>query len=155
MSVTIPGLATSRKTPGVYMNVILGGGTSSAGAETIKILLMGNPTALISVAAPTLSLPAATVATATPTFMASADDAGVYFGLGSEIHVMARAVFEQYPDATVYGCSVAQGGGAAASLVCTFATSATAWCGFASACRPRGFRCCPSSKTRAIRSSTS
>lgn len=125
MSVVIPGLATSRKTPGVYMNVILGGGTSSAGAGTIKILLMGNPTAAISAAAPTISLPAATAAAATPTFIASEGDAGIYFGLGSEIHIMAKAVFAQYPDATVYGCSVAQGGGAAATLVCTFATTAT------------------------------
>jgi phage tail sheath gpL-like len=127
VSVVIPGLTTSQKTPGVYMNVILGGSPSSPGQQAIKILLLGNKIGTaISGSAPTIALPAGTVADATPTLLASDTDAGVYFGLGSELHDMARVVFAQYPNALVYGCGVAEGGGSAASVVCTFATTATA-----------------------------
>lgn len=66
------------------------------------------------------------MAAATPTFCASADDAGTYAARGSELHSMAEAVFAQYPDATVYLEAVADGGGTAASLVNTFATNASA-----------------------------
>lgn len=127
MSVIIPGLSTSQKTPGVYLNVILGGAPSSPGASAIKILLMGNKMGTaVSGSAPTIALPAGTQANATPVLLASSDDAATYFGLGSEVHAMARAVFAQYPDALVYGCGVAEGGGSAASVVCTFATTASA-----------------------------
>jgi phage tail sheath gpL-like len=127
MGVIIPGLSTSQKTPGVYLNVILGGSPSSPGASAIKILLMGNKMGTaVSGASPAIALPAGTQPNATPVLLASSGDAASYFGLGSEIHVMARAVFSQYPDALVYGCSVAEGGGSAASVVCTFATTATA-----------------------------
>lgn len=121
----IPGFATSRKTPGVSLGVVLGGAATSPGSAPIKILLMGNKIAAISGSAPTIALPAGTVAVATPIALASEDDASVYFGLGSEVHVMARQVFAQYPDATVYGIAVAEAG-TAASVVCTFATTATA-----------------------------
>ena len=127
MSIVIPGLATSTKKPGVYLNVILGGSPSSPSQQAIKILLMGNKIGTaVSGSAPTIALPAGTQADATPVLLASSDDAGTYFGLGSEVHDMARAVFAQYPNATVYGISVAEGGGAYASCVCTFATTATA-----------------------------
>lgn len=127
MTINIPGLATSTKTPGVYLNVILGGSPSSPGTQAIKILLMGNKMGtVVSGSAPTIALPAGTVATATPVALSSSDDAGTYFGLGSEVHDMARAVFAQYPNATLYGVAVAEGGGAYASVVCTFATTATA-----------------------------
>ena len=39
MSIVIPGLSTSQKTPGVYLNVILGGSPSSPGQQAIKIML--------------------------------------------------------------------------------------------------------------------
>ena len=127
MSIIIPGLATSTKTPGVYLNVILGGSPSSPAQSAIKILLMGNKMGTaVPGSAPTIALPAGTIADATPVALASSDDAATYFGLGSEVHDMARAVFAQYPNATVYGVGVAEGGGAYASMVCTFATTATA-----------------------------
>lgn len=127
MTITIPGLATSTKTPGVYMNVILGGAPASPGTQAIKIMLMGNKIGTaVSGSAPTIALPAGTIAVATPIALSSSDDAATYFGLGSEVHIMSRAVFAQYPNATVYGIAVAEGGGAYASVVCTFATTATA-----------------------------
>ena len=123
--VVVPGFATSRKTPGVFLNVILGGAASSPAASPIKILLMGNKSAAISVSSPTLALPAGTIAVNTPIALASEDDAATYFGLGSEVHVMARAVFAQYPDATLYGIAVAEAG-TAGDVICTFANAATA-----------------------------
>ena len=127
MSIVVPGFATSYKTPGVYLAVSLGGSASSPGTQPIKILLMGNKMGTaVSGSSPTIALPAGTIADATPQYLASEGDAGTYFGLGSEVHDMARAVFAQYPNATVYGIAVAEGGGSAASVVCTFATTATA-----------------------------
>ena len=121
------GLSASRKTPGIYLAVILGGAGTSSGVAPKRILLQGNfiGTA-ISAASPALSVAAGTMAAATPTFCASADDAGTYAGRGSELHTMAAAVFEQYPDATVYLCGVADAGGTAATLVNTFASNASA-----------------------------
>lgn len=121
------GLSASRKTPGIYLAVILGGAGTSSGVAPKTILLQGNFIAsAITGASPSLSVAAGTMAAATPTFCASADDAGTYAGRGSELHAMAEAVFAQYPDATVYLEGVADAGGTAASLVCTFATNAGA-----------------------------
>ncbi len=120
------GLSASRKTPGIYLAVILGGAGTSSGSAPKKILLQGNKiTAAITGASPSLSVAAGTMAVATPTFCASADDAGTLAGRGSELHNMAEAVFRQYPDANVYLEAVAEAG-TAASLVCTFATTASA-----------------------------
>jgi len=121
------GLSASRKTPGIYLAVILGGAGTSSGLAPKTMLLMGNLIGTaITGSAPTLSVAAGTMAAATPTFCASADDAGILAGRGSELHTMAIAAFAQYPDATLYLDGVADGGGTAASLVCTFATTATA-----------------------------
>ena len=133
--VVVPGFATSRKTPGVFLNVILGGAASSPAASPIKILLMGNKSAAISVSSPTLALPAGTIAVNTPIALASEDDAATYFGLGSEVHVMARAVFAQYPDATLYGIALAAAG-TAVDVICSPANAAPA----ASALRVRACR---------------
>lgn len=137
MGVTVAGLASSRKTPGVYLSVILGGAATSASANAPKILLVGNKiTSTLTNSAPSFSVTAGTQANASPVLCASADDAATYFGRGSELHRMAKRVFEQYPDALVYGCSVAESGGSRASVVCTFATTATA--AFSIRCRIAG-----------------
>lgn len=120
------GLADSRKTPGVNLAVILGGAGTSAGSAPKRILLMGNKIGALTGSTPAFSVTAGTMANATPTFCASADDAGAYAGRGSELHSMAAGVFAQYPAATVYLCGVADAAGTAASLVLTFATSASA-----------------------------
>jgi phage tail sheath gpL-like len=107
--------------------VILGGAPTSAGAVAKKILLVGNKiTTTLTNSAPSFSVAAGTKANASPEFLASADDAATYFGRGSELHRMALRVFEQYPDALVYGCAVAESGGNRATVVCTFATNASA-----------------------------
>lgn len=120
------GLSASRKTPGVYLAVILGGAGTASGEAPKSILLMGNKIGALSGSTPAFSRAAGTMANATPTLCASADDAGTYAGRGSELHTMAMAVFAQYPDATVYLDAVADAAGTAASLALTFATTATA-----------------------------
>lgn len=127
MSINVNGLSASRKTPGVYLAVILGGPGTSAGAAPEKIALLGNKiTSALSGASPSFSVAAGTMANATPTPCFSAADAATYAGQGSELHLMAQAVFDQYPDANVTLVGVAESGGNAASLVCTFATTANA-----------------------------
>jgi phage tail sheath gpL-like len=127
MAIQIPGLAASQALPGVYMSVILGGTGTSAGAAPIKIMLMGNKiTSTLTNSAPSFTVTAGTMPNATPTFVASAGDAAILTGEGSELHNMARAVFAQYPEATVWLCSSAESGGARASLVLTFVNAATA-----------------------------
>lgn len=111
---TTLGLPLSTKTPGVNISLILGGPGTSAGTAAKRLLVIGNKTS------------SGTMANATPTFFSSADAAGTYAGRGSELHRMALAVFAQYPAATLYGCAAADAAGTAATLVITFATTATA-----------------------------
>jgi phage tail sheath gpL-like len=127
MSISIPGLSASIKTPAVYLNVILGGPGTSAGAAPETILLIGNKLeADITAAAPTIDVASGIMALATPTFCASAEDASNLCGQGSELHRMARAVFAQYPAASLYLAANAVSAGSAAAAVLTFATTATA-----------------------------
>ena len=127
MSINVPGVPSSRKTPGITFNVVLGGPGSSSGSATKTLMLLGNMIgATITGASPALSVAAGTATVATPVFVASGSDAQTLFGAGSELHRMALAVFAQYPDATLYACPVADAAGTAASGVITFATTSTA-----------------------------
>ena len=126
MTISIPGLGSAQKTPAVYLNVILGGPGTSAGAAPEKILLVGNLIgSALSGASPAFSVSAGTMPVATPTFCASASDAVALCGSGSELARMASAVFAQYPSANVYLCAVAESGGAAGAAALTVATTAT------------------------------
>ena len=42
MSITVPGVPASRKTPGITFNVVLGGPGSSSGSATKALMLLGN-----------------------------------------------------------------------------------------------------------------
>lgn len=126
MTIQVAGLSSSRKTPGIYLAAIVGGVPTSAGEVPEKIILLGNKiTSNITAAAPSFTVTAGTQANATPVFIASADDAASYFGRGSELHREAIRLFEQQPDALVYAVATAESGGARASVICTFATTAT------------------------------
>ena len=127
MSIAIPGLSASTKTPAVYLNVILGGPGTSAGAAPETILLIGNKLETgISEASPAVNVGAGLMPLATPTFCASAEDASFLCGQGSELHRMARAVFAQYPAASLYLAANAVSAGSSATAVLTFATTAMA-----------------------------
>lgn len=127
MTIAIPGLPSSRKTPGVFLNVQLGVSPTSAGDVPRKILVIGNKiTTALTGASPSFSVAAGSQADATPVFVPSADDAATYFGRGSEMHWMCRAVLAQYPDAQLYGATCAEAAGTQATGVLTFATTSTA-----------------------------
>lgn len=127
MTISVAGVPSSRKTPGINFNVILGGPGTSAGAATKSIMLLGNLIGSnLTGASPSFTVTAGTATNATVVSVPSEADALTLFGQGSELHRMAKAVFAQYPDATVYACPVADAGGTAASGVITFATSASA-----------------------------
>ena len=118
MSISIPGLSASTKTPAVYLNVILGGPGTSAGAAPETILLVGNileSAISINPGSPTIEVAAGFMALATPTFCASVGDALTLCGQGSELHRMARAVFAQYPAASLYLAANAESAGATAT----------------------------------------
>lgn len=126
MTISIPGLSASTKTPAVYLNVILGGPGTSAGAAPESILLIGNKLeSPISGASPVVSVSPGFMPLATPTFCASVGDALTLCGQGSELHRMARAVFAQYPAASLYLAANAVSAGAASVAELTFATTAT------------------------------
>ena len=163
MSVIIPGLSTSQKTPGVYLNVILGGPGTSAGAAPESILLIGNKLEVaISDSAPTIDVADGTMPLATPTFCASVDDALTLCGQGSELHRMARAVFAQYPAANLFLAANAVSAGSAATAGSTgsgFSTSGSAGLGVSTAGVPRRNRAnqpffSPSLMRRAVRSAS-
>ena len=129
--INVSGLLTSRKTPGVYMSVILGGAGTSAGVAPLRMLIGGNKiTSDLTGSAPSFTVTAGTQANATPVQVFSPDDAATLFGYGSELHRMAIAVFAQFPDVQLWAVAVAESAGAKASAVYTFVTSATAACTF-------------------------
>jgi len=125
VTISVPGVPASRKTPGIAFNVIFGGAGTSAGDAPVAIMLLGNKSAAVSVSSPTYAQAAGVAAAATVVSVASESDAGTLFGLGSELHRMAAAVFAQQPNAALFACPVAEAG-TAASVVLTFTTSASA-----------------------------
>jgi phage tail sheath gpL-like len=129
--ILVAGVPASRKTPGVALNVVLGGTGTSAGVAQKRALILGNMiAATLSNSSPSFSVTAGSAqvggaAVEEPVFVPSADDAATLFGRGSELHRMAIAFFAQYPNGTLYACPVAEASGTPASVVLTFATTAT------------------------------
>lgn len=128
-SITVPGFASSYKVPGIFLFSLFGGGSASAGARSRAHALVGNAIGTaISGSAPTLAVAAGTATANTRYFLASAEDAAVYFGRGSELHRMAKAFFRQHPTGTCYAVAVPESSGsglARASATVTFVNAAT------------------------------
>lgn len=128
----IPGLPASRKTPAVYMAVVLGGAGVSPGAAPRRLMLLGNMLAVaLTGVAPVFTVPVGLqqsggVAIETRLQVFSADDALTKFGQGSELHRMARAVFSQYPEADLWATPVAEAAGVKATATLTLTGTATA-----------------------------
>lgn len=129
MGINVLGLSSSRKTPGAYLSLIFGGPGTSAGSAQQRVLLLGNMIpADITGASPSFTLPKGTAALATPLQLFSERDAINYFGRGSELHLMAKAAFDQAPDLTLWACAVGTAGGAvqAAQTLALTGTAPTA-----------------------------
>lgn len=107
-------IPTSKKTPGIFIDVALGVGPRSALDAPIKVILTGNKT---------------TAGTATVTKVvevSSVDDARTLFGAGSELFLMARAAFRVNPSVRLYAIPIAESAGTAASATITITGTATA-----------------------------
>ena len=121
MAITVPGVPTSRKQPGILLNVVLGGPGTSAGEAQKKILLTGAMIAAsITGASPSFTVTAGNYRTgAVPTNQVtpiiSEEDAITRFGAGSELHCMTKAVFDQYPDAPLFAVPVVEPAGGTAA----------------------------------------
>ena len=76
MPIIVPGVPTSRKTPGINFNVVLGGPGTSSGAATKSIMLLGNHfTSAITGASPSFSVAGGSAAAATVVSVPSAYEA--------------------------------------------------------------------------------
>jgi phage tail sheath gpL-like len=113
-SIVVAGLPSSRKTPGVYMNVVLGGPGSGGGAPQDRLMLVGNMLeAALSFAAPAMpDLPAGTATLAQPVQVFSESDAIDKFGRGSELHLMCKAALAQDPNVPLWATPCGQAAGA-------------------------------------------
>lgn len=105
---------TAYKIPRAFIQVSLGVGIRSPGAAPMRILLTGNKTA------------SGTAANAELKLLTGPDDAKTYFGVGSELHLMAIACFKANPAATVYAIAIAAAGTASTSTLTFTGGPATA-----------------------------
>lgn len=108
-------IASSIKSPGIFLEVLFGVGAASAADAPVDVLIVGH------------QLPTAT-ATANTVFAAnSPDDVADVCGAGSEIHLMAKAAFKANPTVTLYVLPLAEpGGGTAATESIVFSGTASA-----------------------------
>ena len=129
MTVSPPsGFDPNNPLPFIGLAVRLGVGARAVAAPRVMMLL-GNiveNAITATVGSDDYVTAAGTASLATPIQVASADDADTYFGVGSELALMCRAVFAQKRGAYVWACPVAQHGSAVkATAVMLFATTAT------------------------------
>lgn len=118
MSIIVPGFALSTKTPGSYLNVVLGGPGTSAGVAPIRLLMFGNLIGSnLTGASPGFTVTAGTAALNVPVQVYSVADARAKFGAGSELAIMAAAVFAQYPQANLWAVPTAEGSTASTGVI--------------------------------------
>lgn len=107
------GYSENQLSPGIAIAIRFGAGSQSMPAPK-SILLVGNilesdlTRTIGADPGTTYTTAKGTMALNTPTFCASEDAASVYCGAGSALHRMAKAVFAQYPKASVYLLGVAK-----------------------------------------------
>ena len=125
-AIIIAGLPSSRKTPGVFLNSILGGPGAGSGTAQQRLMLVGN----MIESAPSLTAPAATLAAGTATLAVpvqifNESDAILYFGKGSELHLMVQAALKQDPNTVLWATPLGKGATpTAASMTVTFSGTA-------------------------------
>lgn len=120
-----PGFDPSNAVPGIYIAVTFGTNPASGGASPVKVILYGSKiTTNLTGAAPSFTTTAGTASAAVPVQVTSKDDAALKFGRGSELHRGCMAVLDQWPQANLYVCPVAETG-AAATIVITATGSPT------------------------------
>lgn len=127
MTINVTGYDPNSPIPGIFIVTRLGvGARAVAGAR--KIMLLGNLLASAlarTVGSTNYSTPAGTAAAATPVLVPSPEEADALFGPGSELALMAQAVFAQRRGAEVYACPVAEAANTKATATLLFANAAT------------------------------
>ncbi len=102
------------KIPGSFIQVSLGTGPRSPASGAYKLLCVGLKTAGGSAAVSELKQ------------VTGPDDARAYFGAGSELDLMLRALFRANPTATVYAVAMDPAGGTAGTKALVFTGTSTA-----------------------------
>ncbi len=127
MSINVPGVPDSRRTPGVVISVSLGA-RGGGGAARLRGLILGNRlSGAIIGATPAMSFAGGTYSGNAPVRVFGEDDALTLFGSGSELHLMARAFFDAFPGGELWALPVAEGMGATAgTATLTLGGTATA-----------------------------
>lgn len=120
--IIVAGLPSSRKTPGTYLSVILGGPGAGGGATRELLNVVGNMLeADLTGSAPSFTIAKGTAALATPVEVFGEQDAIDKFGRGSELHLMCRIALAQNPNVPLWATPMGQAAGAvAASQALTF-----------------------------------
>lgn len=133
MGINVVGVPNSRKTPGLYFSVILGGPGTASGTPLTIVRLIGNMIeSALSGASPSFSVAAGTYVSSSqaiesPVQVFGVTDVLTRTGQGSELHRMSIALFAQFGSATCFISPVRQGGGAsAATATLTFSGTASA-----------------------------
>lgn len=113
MAITIPGVPSSRKTPGIYLNVILGGPGAGGADTTARVLLLGNKIeSNIVLTDPAMTIVAGSSPLNTPIEVFDKERAAELFGYGSELHLMCVAAFSASPNVKLFACPFGQAAGA-------------------------------------------
>lgn len=107
-------VASSIRTPGLWLVVNLLGASGGAGTDALRALIL----------AP-IDTDGTLTANTEVRQLNGAEDAATAFGRGSQGHLAARALFKHYPLANVAGCGPTASVGAAASGTLTFTGPAT------------------------------
>lgn len=128
MTISIPGLPTSRKTPGIFIAVNLGTTPSGASQSPRRGLIYANKiTSALTGASPNFTVAAGTQPDATPVEVSDPDTAAALFGRGSEAHRMVKAFLAQAPNQSVTVVTTAEAGTKAAATL-TLTNAATGAC---------------------------
>jgi len=127
MTIVIDGLSTSRKTPGINLNIVLGGPGTSSGGASERLLLMGQKIEsdlTATVGAQTYTYSAGAAALDTPELCTSKSDALAKYGPG-ELYAMAVAAIDRNPDVQLYCVAVGKAAGSTQATT-TLALTGTA-----------------------------
>ena len=122
-SIPLTGLAASDPVPGLnYIEVNFAQGPASIGSNTYPIILIGNKTTAGSATADTVVYGGPN----SPVPLQTTQDFINLFGVGSELHRMAKRVLAINTQTPLYAIAVTESVGVAATLAVTFVTTAAA-----------------------------
>jgi phage tail sheath gpL-like len=123
LSIPLTGLASNDPVPGTYLQIDFAQGAPSGPGVTYGALLMGNK---LSTGLAVLDTVVYGPFGDSPLPLVTEQDAITLFGQGSELHRMWKRFVKKNQSTPVYAIAITESSGAKATLVITFATTATA-----------------------------